>query len=77
MKHCFRLLAIVVSSVIGAVGVAIGILYLGSTAVLYYLPFMALISLATGLFYGFLCRFILKSKILAKSRKLYEGEENK
>ena len=57
--------------------IAIGILYLGSTAVLYYLPFMALISLATGLFSGFLCRLILKSKILEKSRKLYEGEENK
>jgi heptaprenyl diphosphate synthase len=57
----------ILGSIAHSVGqILIAIVFVDSKAVVYYLPFIALLSLATGIFSGFIARTYLKRSITNK-----------
>ena len=51
--------------------VLVAMAYLGSASIIYYLPFIALGALITGIFVGIVAKAIIKSKIISKQKEKY------
>lgn len=71
---CFSVIGVsVLGAIFHATGqILIAILLLDTTAIVYYLPFIALLSVATGIFSGILARTYLKMSITGKFLKKKE-----
>lgn len=52
--------------------ILVAMAYIGSSVVIYYLPFIALAALVTGVFVGFISKAIIKSKIISKQKSRYD-----
>lgn len=64
-------------SVIGAIAHVVGqiliaMLYLGTTLVIFYLPFIALSAIITGIFVGIVAKAVIKTGIIRKQRDRYK-----
>ncbi len=71
-----KVFSVIGVSVLGAISHSLGqiiaaIFLLSTDAVIYYLPFIAILSLLTGVFSGVICRLYLKRSITSK----FIGEE--
>lgn len=67
-------------SVLGAVfhstgQVLVAMVLLDTTLVIYYLPFIAIMSIGTGILNGILTKVILKRKIVSSFLNTYDGKE--
>ena len=63
----------VVGSVFHVVGqILIAMAFLGSVYVVYYLPFIALSAIITGVFVGFVSKLVIKTGIIKKQREKYK-----
>lgn len=52
--------------------VLIAMIYLDNAYIFYYLPFIALISIATGVFVGIIAKLIIRTEIIRKQRQKYD-----
>ena len=52
--------------------VLIAMIYLDNAYIFYYLPFIALISIATGVFVGIIAKLIIRTEIIKKQRQKYD-----
>lgn len=52
--------------------VLIAMIYLDNAYIFYYLPFIALISIATGVFVGIIAKLIIRTQIIKKQRQKYD-----
>ena len=64
-------------SVIGAIAHVVGqiliaMLYLGTSLVIFYLPFIALSAIITGVFVGIVAKAVIKTGIIRKQRDRYK-----
>ena len=64
-------------SVLGALAHVIGqilvaMLYLGTTLVVFYLPFIAISAIITGIFVGIVAKAVIKTGIIKKQRDKYK-----
>ena len=63
----------VVGSVFHVVGqILIAMAFLGSIYVVYYLPFIALSAIITGVFVGFVDKLVIKTGVIKKQREKYK-----
>ena len=63
----------VVGSVFHVIGqILIAMAFLGSAYVVYYLPFIALSAIITGVFVGFVSKLVIKTGIIKKQREKYK-----
>ena len=63
----------VVGSVFHVVGqILIAMAFLGSVYVVYYLPFIALSAIITGVFVGFVSKLVIKTSVIKKQREKYK-----
>ncbi len=63
----------VVGSVFHVIGqILIAMAFLGSIYVVYYLPFIALSAIITGVFVGFVSKLVIKTGIIKKQREKYK-----
>ena len=63
----------VIGSIFHVTGqILIAIAFLGSIYVLYYLPFIALGAIVTGVFVGFVSKMVIKTGIIRKQREKYK-----
>ena len=63
----------VIGSIFHVTGqILIAIAFLGSIYVLYYLPFIALSALITGVFVGIVSQLVIKTGIIRKQREKYK-----
>jgi heptaprenyl diphosphate synthase len=80
--YCFKRFSLIGVSILGALFHDLGQfiiawVYLGTAGVFYYLPFVALVSLATGTLVGLLVRQIDKTGIIQKEKAKYERQSPK
>ena len=71
-----RKFSIIGVSVLGAIAHVVGqiliaMLYLGTSLVVYYLPFIAISAIITGIFVGIVSKAIIKTGIIKKQRDRY------
>ena len=64
-------------SVIGAIAHVVGqiliaIIYLGTAYIIYYLPFIALAAIITGVFVGIVSKVIIKTGVIRAQREKYK-----
>ena len=52
--------------------VLIAMIYLDSAYIFYYLPFIALISIATGILVGIVAKLVIRTEIIKKQRQKYD-----
>lgn len=75
-KYLLKMLTVVGVSVLGSImhsfaQVAVGAIFMESTAVFYYYPFMMLISLGTGILVGLAVDRIMATGVLEKQKKMH------
>ena len=75
-KYVLRMLTVVGVSALGGLThsfaqVVVGAIFMESTAVFYYYPFMMLISLATGILVGIVVDRIMATGVLEKQKKIH------
>lgn len=76
-KLLFKNFSIVSVSVIGAIfhvvgQIAIAMIYLGSSAMLYYLPIIGISAIGTGIVVGFVASSIIKTGVIKKQKERYK-----
>ena len=69
-------------SVVGAIfhvlgQILVAILYLGTTSVLYYLPFIGLSAIITGVIVGIVARLIIRTNVIKKLKEKYNFQYHK
>ena len=52
--------------------VLIAMIYLDNAYIFYYLPFIALISIVTGVFVGIIAKLVIRTEIIKKQRQKYD-----
>ena len=76
MKYALKKISLITVSIVGAIFHSVGqiiiaVIYLGTNAMFYYLPILALVSVVTGILTGIIAKKIIDSKIIQKQRDKY------
>ena len=76
LKLLVKKFSIIGVSVVGALfhvfgQILIAMIYLGGPAIIYYLPFIALSAIITGVLVGIVARIIINTKVISKQKEKY------
>ena len=76
LKLLIKKFSIIGVSVVGAVfhvfgQIFIAMIYLGGPAIIYYLPFIGLSAIITGILVGIVAKLVIDTKVISKQREKY------
>ena len=76
LKLVIKKFSIIGVSVVGALfhvfgQILVAMIYLGGPAIIYYLPFIAISSIVTGILVGIVAKLIINTKVISKQKEKY------